>query len=411
MRRDYSRDSASSLVRSYTSDSLGARHLRASSVREVVTVAWDPRPRAPIEGVLQAAGVLEALVVSLERRGCLESFPAQARPAPGGGDGAVVVVPVPSSGSPSRLYVTLGDMAPRRCRQARELIEQQDESDMPAPGQVQEEVSAEESFFRTLYQGAWQPGQAAAGGQPLVPPPSIPEQQADPEVEQLAVQQASDLTVTQYHQRFVRLLRHVPHVASSEQACAERFIAGLRPDLRWGMTAHMCATLGEVVAKATALERETWQPQQHQGGASSRSSSYQRSVGSCLLAGVDGAGNRSVSRGLRSNQSSREPSRADRRQSTTLVVCQATLGGIARWGKSNSRSSQCSTCSSYRSTSSLLSSRHLVSSSRGSTICSISSCSSISSSSRTSNSISFPSTSSRRSSPSRHRNVGVDVVV
>ncbi|MQM07255.1 hypothetical protein Taro_040092 [Colocasia esculenta] len=35
-----------------------------------------------------------------------------------------------------------------------------------------------------------------------------------------------DLTVTQYHQRFVRLLRHVPHVSSNEQACAERFIAG-----------------------------------------------------------------------------------------------------------------------------------------------------------------------------------------
>ncbi|MQL90716.1 hypothetical protein Taro_023310, partial [Colocasia esculenta] len=65
-----------------------------------------------------------------------------------------------------------------------------------------------------------------------------------------------DLTVTQYHQRFVQLLRHVPHVASSEQACAERFIAELRPDLRWGVTAHMCSTLGEAVAKATTLERE-----------------------------------------------------------------------------------------------------------------------------------------------------------
>ncbi|MQM14786.1 hypothetical protein Taro_047721 [Colocasia esculenta] len=47
-----------------------------------------------------------------------------------------------------------------------------------------------------------------------------------------------------------------------DQACAERFIVGLRPDLRWGVTAHMCTTLGEVVAKATTLERETWQPQQ-----------------------------------------------------------------------------------------------------------------------------------------------------
>ncbi|MQL80798.1 hypothetical protein Taro_013251, partial [Colocasia esculenta] len=41
------------------------------------------------------------------------------------------------------------------------------------------------------------------------------------------------------HHRFVQLLRHVPHVVSSEQACAERFIAGLRPDLRWGVTAHV----------------------------------------------------------------------------------------------------------------------------------------------------------------------------
>ncbi|MQL79138.1 hypothetical protein Taro_011577 [Colocasia esculenta] len=40
-----------------------------------------------------------------------------------------------------------------------------------------------------------------------------------------------DLTVSQYHQRFVQLLRHVPHVAGSDQACAERFIARLRPDL------------------------------------------------------------------------------------------------------------------------------------------------------------------------------------
>ncbi|MQL88839.1 hypothetical protein Taro_021402 [Colocasia esculenta] len=59
--------SASSLVRSYTSRSLGARHLRACPVREVVTVAWDPRPRAPVEGVLRAAGMLKSQ--TLERRG------------------------------------------------------------------------------------------------------------------------------------------------------------------------------------------------------------------------------------------------------------------------------------------------------------------------------------------------------
>ncbi|MQM18632.1 hypothetical protein Taro_051627 [Colocasia esculenta] len=58
---------ASSLVRSYTSRSSGARHLRACPMREVVTIAWDPRPRMPVEGVLRAVGVLESQ--NLERRG------------------------------------------------------------------------------------------------------------------------------------------------------------------------------------------------------------------------------------------------------------------------------------------------------------------------------------------------------
>ncbi|MQL99121.1 hypothetical protein Taro_031839 [Colocasia esculenta] len=55
------------LVRSYTSRSPDARHLRACPVREVVTIAWDPCPRVPIEGVLRVAGVLE--LRTLERRG------------------------------------------------------------------------------------------------------------------------------------------------------------------------------------------------------------------------------------------------------------------------------------------------------------------------------------------------------
>ncbi|MQL93348.1 hypothetical protein Taro_025995 [Colocasia esculenta] len=73
-----------------------------------------------------------------------------------------------------------------------------------------------------------------------------------------------------------------------------------------------------------------------------------RSSGSCLLVGVDGADNRGVSRGLQSSQSSKDLSRADRRQFATLVVYRATSGGIALWGKSSSHSSQCSTRSSYR---------------------------------------------------------------
>ncbi|MQL87820.1 hypothetical protein Taro_020381 [Colocasia esculenta] len=59
--------SASSLVRSYTSRSPSARHLRACPVREVVAVAWDPHPRASVEGILWAAGVLESR--TLEWRG------------------------------------------------------------------------------------------------------------------------------------------------------------------------------------------------------------------------------------------------------------------------------------------------------------------------------------------------------
>ncbi|MQL74179.1 hypothetical protein Taro_006517 [Colocasia esculenta] len=45
--------------RSYTSRSPGTRHLRACPMREVVTVAWDPRLRVPVEGAFRAAGVLE----------------------------------------------------------------------------------------------------------------------------------------------------------------------------------------------------------------------------------------------------------------------------------------------------------------------------------------------------------------
>ncbi|MQL76749.1 hypothetical protein Taro_009146 [Colocasia esculenta] len=48
------------------SHSPGARHLRACPMREVVTVAWDPHPHAPVEGVLRAASVLE--LRTLERR-------------------------------------------------------------------------------------------------------------------------------------------------------------------------------------------------------------------------------------------------------------------------------------------------------------------------------------------------------
>ncbi|MQL68858.1 hypothetical protein Taro_001144, partial [Colocasia esculenta] len=135
MRRDYSRET------------------------EVVTVAWDPYPRAPVEGVLREAGVLESR--TLERRG------------------------------------------KRWRRQARDLIEQQDESDMPAQGQVQKEVSAEESVAQP--QGA---ATAAAG---------------DPEVEQPAVQQALGTGSTRAGQRRMS-------VTEDKTALLERFLH-LRPPM------------------------------------------------------------------------------------------------------------------------------------------------------------------------------------
>ncbi|MQL89000.1 hypothetical protein Taro_021574 [Colocasia esculenta] len=62
-------------------------------------------------------------------------------------------------------------------------------------------------------------------------------------------------------------------------ACTERFISGLRSELRWAMAGHLCDTLAVAVARATALERECWfQPQQGEGSA--RSTLYQRRSGS-----------------------------------------------------------------------------------------------------------------------------------
>ncbi|MQL70732.1 hypothetical protein Taro_003050 [Colocasia esculenta] len=178
-----------------------------------------------------------------------------------------------------------------------------------------------------MYQGAWQPGQAVAGGQFPVPPPAVPEQQeVEPEVEQPERQQRSGTgsiragrqrtAVTEDRiallERFLRLRPPMFHgeydldkaeswthelerifetmecveedqqfsevfhgeyfpdyARSSDQACAERFIAGLRLDL---------------------------------------------SSGSCLLAGVDRAVSRGVSPGLQSSQYSRVLSRAVRSQ-------------------------------------------------------------------------------------------------
>ncbi|MQL79244.1 hypothetical protein Taro_011684, partial [Colocasia esculenta] len=233
-------------------------------------------------------------------------------------------------------------MAPHRRRQARDLIEQQDESDMPTQGQVQKEELVPGSVV------AW------AGGSGRLASGTSP----------------SGTRAADRSRDKAKSWTHEMECTFKTMECAEEDQVRLVVYQLKG-AAHEC----------------------------------------CLLAEVDGSGSRGISRGLRSNQSSMELSRADRRQFATLVVCRATSGGIARWGKSSSSSSQCSTRNSYRSTSTLPSSRHPVNSSRGSTNSSHSSSNSFSShssSSRTSNN-SFLSTSSRRSSssPSRRRSVGL----
>ncbi|MQM19482.1 hypothetical protein Taro_052485, partial [Colocasia esculenta] len=154
-----------------------------------------------------------------------------------------------------------------RRSQARQLVEQQDESEMPAQGQVQEEVSADESvaqpqgaqaaaaeaaaaggqqqeyhpqtqqyadwfpmaeqFFRVMYQGAWQPGQAAVGVQFPAPPPAVPEQQqVEPEVEQPERQQRSGTGST-------RAWRRRTAVTEDRTTLLERFLH-LRPPMFHG---------------------------------------------------------------------------------------------------------------------------------------------------------------------------------
>ncbi|MQM09090.1 hypothetical protein Taro_041955 [Colocasia esculenta] len=174
------------------------------------------------------------VVVLLPHFRCRRDFSAVAGRAPGGGDGAVVGVPVASSGSPVSVYVTLGIIAlpgpwirGRRLRKSGPwhgprvgfsgryswyqsesltgLVQKEVSTDesvalpqaaaVAAGGQQQQEYQPQpqqyadyfplaEQFFRNLYQGAYQPGQAVAGVQFPVPPPVVPEQQVEPEVEQ-----------------------------------------------------------------------------------------------------------------------------------------------------------------------------------------------------------------------------------
>ncbi|MQL96120.1 hypothetical protein Taro_028794 [Colocasia esculenta] len=84
------------------SRSPGARHLRACPVREVVTVTWDPRPREPVEGVLQATSVLELAATrrTLELRGkrWLGQWRVSRLQSSRGWSGTPMTVSLPSSG-------------------------------------------------------------------------------------------------------------------------------------------------------------------------------------------------------------------------------------------------------------------------------------------------------------------------
>ncbi|MQM21157.1 hypothetical protein Taro_054191 [Colocasia esculenta] len=129
-------------------------------MREVVIVCLGPPSSYALEGAFGATSVLESRTLEFRGKwwldGGVESF----------AELSWLVWDTEDGRSSTRCRP---DMAPRRRRQAKELMEKQGESDMPAQGQVQEDV--------------------AAGGQPPVPPPVVPEQHANPQVEQPVVQQ------------------------------------------------------------------------------------------------------------------------------------------------------------------------------------------------------------------------------
>ncbi|MQM13870.1 hypothetical protein Taro_046791 [Colocasia esculenta] len=374
-----------------------------------------------------------------------------------------------------------------RRSQARQLIEQQDESEMPAQGQQQQEYQPQpqqyadwfplaEQFFRNLYQGAYQPGQAAAGVQFPVPPPAVPEQpQVELEVEQPERQQRSGTGSTRAGRRrtavtedrtallekFLRLRppmfhgEYDPDKAESwthelerifeTMECVEEDQVRLAVYQLKGAAHEWWRVQRQMHFQGQRLDHITWQrfsevfhgeyfpdytrrerrdqfhplvqgdltvSQYHQrfvsmclmsqavtrswrrpppwterpGSLSNSSSSsreeplpgphltsiqrvaavvrlplpparaapaapgFARSLGS-LLARAVGAGSRSASPGLQSSQLSRELSRAVRRQFATLVAYRATSGGIAPWGKPRNSIIQCSTLSSRLSTS------------------------------------------------------------
>ncbi|MQL69557.1 hypothetical protein Taro_001833 [Colocasia esculenta] len=169
---------------------------------------------------------------------------------PGRGDGAVVGVPVASSGSPVSVYVTLGDMAPRRRSHARQLIEQHDESEMPAQGQVKPEVEPPEHQQRSgtgCTQAMWQRSAVTEDRTALLErflhlrPPMF-HGEYDPDKAESWTHELERIFETMKcveEDQFSEVFHgeYFPDYARrSDQACVERFIVGLRPDLRWAVT-------------------------------------------------------------------------------------------------------------------------------------------------------------------------------
>ena len=71
----------------------------------------------------------------------------------------------------------------------------------------------------------------------------------------MGLKQQPRLTVSQYEDEFVKLLKYIPTYMLSEMDKMERFIQGLRPEVRRGMSYVEANTFREAVAKAVNIEK------------------------------------------------------------------------------------------------------------------------------------------------------------
>ncbi|XP_052184430.1 uncharacterized protein LOC127796372 [Diospyros lotus] len=71
----------------------------------------------------------------------------------------------------------------------------------------------------------------------------------------MELKQQSHLTVSQYEDEFVKLLKYIPTYMLSEVDKMERFIQWLRPEVRRGMSYVEAHTFHEAVAKAVNIEK------------------------------------------------------------------------------------------------------------------------------------------------------------